>query len=149
MYVIKQLNELSLNKIHRAWLSHPLIRKYIRRLSIIVILVWRSSLSMILNIFLFFDDFEPGDSYKKYSYKKNGVFLTSCRFFSHFPPVPPSKIALNCISGWKLSFRTVKYISRWIFLEIAKKIERHLSLDILINFILIKKKVCTAMTVIT
>ena len=165
---------------------------FLNILSIIMILiyVWRSSLSMILNIFLFFDDFEPGDSYKDYSYKKTvyvilwpwyiidfyyylfcvimfvyftycidgkvhrffykntlnfaepQIFLTSGCYFSNFPPLPPLKTALNCISGWKLSIRTVKYIPRWIFLEIAKNIELNLSLDIIIKDILIKRKAC-------
>ena len=34
------------------------------------------SLSMILRKFLFLKDFEPRDSYKNNSYKKNGVLIT-------------------------------------------------------------------------
>ena len=70
------------------------------------------------------------------------IFLTSVCYFSNFPPLPPPKTALNWIAGWKLYFRTVKYIPRWIFLQIAKNIEPNLSLDILIKCILIKRKAC-------
>ena len=47
------------------------------------ICVWRLSLSMILKIFLFFVDFEPGDSYKDYSYKKT-VYSWFFDFFKLF-----------------------------------------------------------------
>ena len=32
--------------------------------------MWMKNEHLILKIFLFLEDFEPGDSYKKYSYKK-------------------------------------------------------------------------------
>ena len=50
------------------------------------------------------------------------LFLTSTWFFSNFMPSPPTntKTALNCISEWKLSFCTVKYIVGRIFLELTK-----------------------------
>ena len=39
---------------------------------------WDFSLSIILRIFLIFSYFEPGYSYKQYSYKKTGV-SQSCK----------------------------------------------------------------------
>ena len=36
------------------------------------------------------------------------------------PKSPLTKISVNCISGCKFSFRTVKYILGWIFLEIPQ-----------------------------
>ena len=42
------------------------------------------SLAMILRIFLIFDNFEPGDSYKKNSYKKKNIVYGNCAFPQNF-----------------------------------------------------------------
>ena len=38
---------------------------------------------MILNMFLFFDDFEPSDSYKDYSYKKQTLKINMAIAHAH------------------------------------------------------------------
>ena len=51
------------------------------------------SLRMILRIFLFLEDFDPGDSYKENSYKKNGVIAIFVEKFSH--GLPGGKVPHN------------------------------------------------------
>ena len=68
------------------------------------------------------------------------LFLTSSFNFSNSVPSPPPEIALNCIPWCKLSFRTVKRIPGRLFFETPKIFRPNLSLDILIEYILTKKK---------
>ena len=82
-------------------------------------------------------------TYRMTIFSEPGIFLNSNSILRDFPFTPlPLNMCLNCISWCEVSFDIFCLTNEQTFPYFLKKISSNLSLNILINYILIKEKKC-------